>query len=258
MAPPRVYTTDAFVLRRRNIGEADSIVTLFSAREGKFDAIARGVRKARSKLRGHVEPLTRARLQLAHSRTLDVCTQAEIARPYRCIREDLERTAAALYCAELLERSVAEHQEAPELFVLFEALLDALEDSAPASIVRAFEVQLLAATGYELRLDRCVLCDAGLPPEETLLSPSAGGLACRACRGAAGGGHLVSVRAIKVLRFAAAAPLAEFARLRAGEAVEHELRIAMRDVVRHVLERDMVTAQYVDAVARLGRGQTPA
>jgi DNA repair protein RecO (recombination protein O) len=258
MAPPRVYTTDAFVLRRRNIGEADSIFTLFSAREGKFDAVARGVRKARSRMRGHIEPLTRSRVQLAHGRTLDVFTQAEVSQPYRAVREDLERTAAALYCAELLERSVAERQEAPELFALFGELLDALEAAGPLIVARAFEVHLLAATGYELQLDGCVLCDAALPQEETLLSPGAGGLVCRACRGAAGGGRLLSVRAIKVLRFAAGASLTDFARLRADEALHAELRAALGDVVRHVVERDMLTARYVDEVARLPRGETPA
>lgn len=258
MAPPRLYTTDVFVLRRRNIGEADCIVTVFGAHEGKFDVVARGVRKARSRMRGHIEPLMRSRVQLARGRTLDVCTQAEVARTYRAVREDLDRTAVALYAAELLERSVAERQAAPELFALFGEFLDVLEAGSSPGIARAFEVRLLAATGYELRVDRCVLCDGPLPPEETLLSPSDGGLVCRRCRGGAGSGKLLSVRAVKVLRFASAAPLGEFARLRADEQLSAELRAALGDVVRHVLDRDLATAAYIDEVARLSQAATPA
>ena len=73
---PRTYTAEGVILRRRNIGEADSIFTVYSDREGKFDAVARGVRKTRSKMRGHLEPLTRSRFLIAKGRTLDVFAQA--------------------------------------------------------------------------------------------------------------------------------------------------------------------------------------
>src|SRR6185295_3537772 len=62
---PRVYNVEGVILRRRNIGEADSIFTVLSPYAGKFDAVARGVRKPRSRMRGHLEPLTRCRLLLA-------------------------------------------------------------------------------------------------------------------------------------------------------------------------------------------------
>ena len=61
----RVYSTEGIILHRRNFGEADTIFTVFSPTEGKFEAVAKGVRKARSHMRGHLEPLTRSKLLLA-------------------------------------------------------------------------------------------------------------------------------------------------------------------------------------------------
>src|SRR5947209_6760668 len=62
---PRVYATPAIVLRQRKLGDADKILTLYTARFGKVDAVAKGVRKTKSRMAGHVEPLTQATFQLA-------------------------------------------------------------------------------------------------------------------------------------------------------------------------------------------------
>jgi len=250
-ARARVYKTDGVIIRRRNLGEADSIFTVFSGDQGKFDAIARGVRKARSHMRGHLEPLTRSSLMLAHGRTLDVFTQAQTIHAYRAVREDLDRTASALYCAELVDQISAERVPNPELFALFVSILDALEGSAPAHVVQYFELRLLAASGYEIQLDRCAVCDGRLAEEETVLSPAAGGLVCRGCRPAAGQGRIISVRGIKVLRFARGATLEAFAGLRMDAGLAREVQAALSSVVVHTLERELNTERHLADVARL-------
>ena len=247
----RVYNTEGVILRRRNLGEADSIFTVFTEREGKFDAVARGVRKARSRMRGHLEPMTRTRMLLARGRSLDVFTQAETVSAYRALREDMERTAEALYCLELVDRFTVEHSETPGLYDLLVAILESLDAGAPAHIVRFFELHLLSLTGYEVHLDACAGCGARLPAEDAMLSPQAGGLVCYSCRGTAGAGRLVSVRAIKVLRFAGQGGLAAFAAVRVDEHLAAELQSAMAEVVRYQLERDPVTNRYLADVARL-------
>jgi DNA repair protein RecO (recombination protein O) len=257
---PRTYKTEGIVLRRRNLGEADSVFTLSSETEGRFDGVARGVRKARSHMRGHLEPLTRARVMLARGRTLDVFTQAETVTAYRAIREDLDRSAAALYCAELVEQFTAEHAEQPGIYGLILDLLEALDAGAPLFAVRYFEVRLLMLAGYELRLDVCTICSGGLPEEETLLSPEAGGLICPPCRGHAGRGRLLAARTVKVLRFAAREELARFAALRLDDQLARELEYALADVIRYVLDREPQSGRFVAEVARLGtnRHQTKA
>lgn len=248
---PRVYKTEGIILRRRNLGEADSIFTVFSPHEGKFDAIAKGVRKPRSRMRGHLEPLTRSSLLLAQGRSLDVFTQAETINPYRAVRDGLEGGAAALYCAELVDRFTIEHAENPGLYELLVALLDALEAGSGPQVMHYFELHLLSLTGYELQLDACAVCSQRLPPEDTLLSPTAGGLVCQGCRPRAEGGRIVSVRAVKVLRYARGADIGSFASVRLDEDLAHELQAAMAEVIRHFLEREPRTRKHLEAVAAL-------
>ena len=248
---PRVYKTEGVILRRRNIGEADTIFTVLSEREGKFDAVARGVRKARSRMRGHLEPLTRSRLMLARGRSLDVFTQAETVNPHRQIREDLERTAVALCCVELVDRFTVEHAEAGEIYHLLVALLESLDEGLSSNVIRHFELQLLAEAGYELQLGGCTLCGRRLPAEETLLAPAAGGLVCFDCRSAAGEGRLVSVATIKVLRYARTVDMRTFGGLRMPTEVETELRAALAGVVRYHLDRELNLPRYLREIEAL-------
>jgi len=248
---PRTYKTEGVILRRRNIGEADSIFTVFSEDLGKFDAIAKGVRKARSHMRGHLEPLTRSRFLIAQGRSLDVFTQAETIAPYRAVREDLDRSAEAIYCAELVDRLTGERQEHSDVYRLLLDELDALEAGHALHVTRLFEVRLLSILGFELQVEGCAACGGRLAEQDHLLAPAAGGLVCPACRGGSGGGRLISPRGIKVLRFARDASMEQFAGLRIDPELGRELHLALADVIRAVLEREVNAGRFVDQVARL-------
>ncbi len=250
-ARPRVYRAEGVILRRRNLGEADSILTVFSGSEGKFDAIARGVRKARSRMRGHLEPLTRSRVLVARGRNLDVFTQAETVDAYRRLRENLDASAEALYCLELVDRFTVEREPLPDLYALLLTALSLLDAGNGAAVTRHFELRLLALLGYEPHIGGCVLCGDRLPEEETLLSPGAGGLACRGCRAEAGGGRIVSVPVVKLMRFARRATGAEFVALRTPPEVEQELRAAVAELVRYHLDRDPNARRFVEGVGAL-------
>ncbi len=254
-ARPRVYRAEGVILRRRNLGEADSILTVFSGSEGKFEAIARGVRKARSRMRGHLEPLTRSRVLVAHGRNLDVFTQAETVDAYRRLREDLDASVEALYCLELVDRFTEEREPLPELYALLVAALELLEAGNGAAVTRHFELRLLALLGYEPHIDGCVLCGDRLPEEETLLSPAAGGLVCRSCRAEAGGGRIVSVPVVKLMRFARRAPAAEFAALDAPPETQREMRAAVAELVRYHLDRDPNARRFIEGVGALEKGE---
>ena len=254
-ARPRVYRAEGVILRRRNLGEADSIFTLFSGSEGKFEAIAKGVRKARSRMRGHLEPLTRSRVLVAQGRSLDVFTQAETVDSYRRLREDLEASAEALYCLELVDRFTEEREPLPELYALLLATLELLQEEGGSSVSRFFELRLLSLLGYEPHIDGCVVCGGRLPAEEALLSPRAGGLVCRQCRVEAGGGRIVSVAVIKLLRFAGRATAADFAAVSIPPEVAQELRSATAELVRYHLDREPNARRFVDGVSALERSR---
>lgn len=254
----RTYKTEGVILRRRNLGEADTIFTVFSPSLGKFDGVARGVRKARSHMRGHLEPLTRSNVMLARGRSLDVFTQAETIDPFRTLHEDLDRSALAIYCCELIDRFASENIEQADVYWLLVDTLAALDGGAAMQVVRYFEQHLLALSGYELQLDACAICRGRLPEEDTLFSAEAGGLVCAACRGRAGSGRIIPVRAIKVLRFATSASMEQFAGLRLEGELAHQVEQALADVIRLVLDRDPASARYVGQLQRTRPGPGPA
>ena len=255
-ARPRVFRAEGIVLRRRNIGEADSIFTVLGTDGRRFEAVARGVRKTRSRMRGHLEPLTHGRFLIAAGKSLDIFTQVETVNAYRALREDLDRSSSALYCCELVERFTVEGEGSGGLFALLRACLEALGDRPSPLVLRYFELHILTLSGFELQLAACALCGNRLAEEPALFSAAAGGFACRACRHEAGAGRLVSVPAIKVLRYARTANVGQFCDIDASAELLSELESALGDAVVYQIDRRPLTRQFVDDVAALKRQAT--
>lgn len=247
----RLYGTECIVLSRRNIGEADSILTVFSPDRGRFDAVARGVRKAKSRMRGHLEPLTYSKALLAKGRTLDVFTQAESIEVYRSIHEDLERYAAATYASELVRRFAPEREVMPWLFIAFVELLGLVEQGCRLTVLRSFELALLDGAGVGLQVAACAACGSALPQEECFYAPASGGLLCRTCRVGGEAGRIVSLRAIKVLRYASKVSLTEFSGLRMDGELQGEVEAVLRDAIRFALDDEPRSSVFLREVRSL-------
>jgi len=251
MPPPRVYKTTGIVLRHRKLGEADKILILFTPNYGKLDAVAKGVRRPTSKLAGHVEPLTYSTFLLAKGRELDIVTQAETLEPLAPLREDLERVGRGLYTAELVDRFTPDRQESSPLFKL---LLDTLRRLATRDdldvVLRYFEVQLLDELGYRPQLDRCVSCNTELQPTANFWSAATGGVLCPACAADEPLARELSLGALKVLRLLQRSGFAEAARVRIRGTLAQELERHLREYIRYVLERDLRSIGFIDAVRR--------
>src|SRR5262245_32146810 len=121
----RSFRTPAIILKRRDFGEADRLLTVITPRHGKMDVIAKGARKLISHKTGHVELYTRADMLIHRGRDLSVVEQAEMISPYLPLREDLQRGAYATYAAELVDRFVTPGEE--EMSALFYLLDDTLQ-----------------------------------------------------------------------------------------------------------------------------------
>ncbi|MCY3863864.1 MAG: DNA repair protein RecO [Chloroflexi bacterium] len=180
--PPRQFRTQAIILSRRDFGEADRLLTLFTPGRGKIRAIAKGARKPSAKLSGHVELFARSDCLIHRGRNLDILTQAELIEPYLGLREDLARGAYANYVAELLDRFTADEEEAGgALFTLLHQTLERIAQAAdPRLAARYFELQLLDLVGFRPELSECVISRAALLPESQYFSDEEGGVVSRA------------------------------------------------------------------------------
>jgi DNA repair protein RecO (recombination protein O) len=251
MTPPRVYKTEAVVLRQRKLGEADKILTLFSAELGKFDAVAKGVRRPGSRKAGHLELLTHTALLLARGRDLDIITQAQSMASFRPLRDDLRRMGCGLYVAELVDRFTVERAESYPLFRLLVDTLDRLAGRDDLDLVlRYFEINLLAIAGVQPQLARCVVCQAPLRPVTNSYSPAAGGAVCPACTPAQSGLRPLTVNAVKVLRLMQRGSFAQVARLRLGHDLAAEVEGHLRGSLRAYIERELRSLDFLQSVRR--------
>jgi DNA repair protein RecO (recombination protein O) len=244
----RVYRTEAIVLRRSDYGEADRILTLYTPRFGKRRVIAKGVRKTTSRLAGHIELFTRAQLMLAEGRNLDILTQAEMIAPYRALREDLQRISHAYYVAELLDKLTADEEGQSPAYGLLAETLDALDTApVPEVAVRRFELRLLGLIGYRPDLFHCASCQEELTPGADRWTV-AGGMLCARCAAGESGTFAVSLPAFKALRFMQREPLDAVLGLRLSPDLLHELEHLLRVTIRPILERDLKSVNFVNAV----------
>jgi len=252
---PRFYTTEAIVLRHTPWGEADLLLTLYTPRWGKVRAVARGARRPRSRLVGHLEPLTRVSLALTTGRGLDVVTGAQVLDGHRPLREDLEMTSLALYCAELVDAFTAEEQPSTPLYHLLRRTLERLPSwPDPTTLVRYFEFRLLSLCGYLPELYRCVACNGAVAPGGHAFSPARGGVLCPSCYNDQGGLMPLSVEALKVLRFFHREEAEAVSRLRLPPRVAREVEGVLGGFIAFILEREVNTARFLHRLRRLREG----
>ncbi len=236
----RLYRTEAIVLARMNLGEADRIFTLFTPHYGKLRVIAKGVRKSRSRLGPHLEIFTRCQLNLTRGRDLDVVTSAETVDPYPPLRDDLDILGHASHLVELVARLTEDREEQERVYDLLRGSLRLLADGVdPFAVTRHFEFMLLVALGYRPELYRCL--ESGVPLEATtnVFSVNRGGILSMACRGADPRAVPVSLNTQKYLRELDRNGLGNIVRLRVPEDTRRELESILGGCLRHLTERDL-------------------
>jgi DNA repair protein RecO (recombination protein O) len=256
MPRPRVYKTQAIVLRQRKLGEADKIVTLYCSHMGRLDAVAKGVRRTKSRLAGHLEPLTLGTYLIAEGRNLDIVTQAETVEGYPALRGDLERLGRGIYCAELIDRLTPERSEGNPIFRLLQETLAILDTEESIDLaVRRFELKLLEQLGYRPSLETCAVCDCRLEPIDNFWSAEAGGAVCPACADDTLRLLPLSLNALKVLRLLNRAGFADAARVRLSPGLYAEVEACLHIQVEYVLEREVRSARFLDSLHDLPAAQ---
>lgn len=245
---PKIYRTEALVLKRMNLGEADRIVTLYTPGYGKIRAVAKGIRRPGSKLGGHLELLTRSNLMMARGQNLDIITQSQAIDNFLPLKEDLWRTGLAFYVLELIDRFT---EEGIENYTVYKLLVDTLGWLTSAKdgelVLRFFELRLLALMGYMPRLDKCVKCGE-VRETGTTFSYGAGGVICHQCGLNEIRGTEISIPGIKALRFLQENPYTVAGRLKLNENLRIELTQLLKGYIRYILERDLKSVEFLETI----------
>jgi DNA repair protein RecO (recombination protein O) len=176
------------VLRTIRFGEADRVLHLYTADRGRVGAVAKGIRKTRSRFGGRLEPLSHVEL-LLHQGTgeLQTITGVQLVRSHQAARDDFYRLSMGLIGAEAMLRLFTEQERNERAFTALTRFLDVLDEAPHAAeraaldpLALAFQLKLLWLSGYLPHLTSCAECGA---EDVTLVgySPRAGGAVCRAC-----------------------------------------------------------------------------
>ena len=250
MSRPRIYKTEGVVLRHLALGEADRILTIYTPDRGKVRAVAKGVRRTKSRLSGHLQLLNQVSLSVAEGRNLDVVAEAQVISSFRRLREDLERLSRAILIAELVDGFSVEQSANSALYRLLVDVLGWMETTdGQAQLLRYFDLRLLAHTGYRPELYRCVECRSELEPSDHLFSCARGGILCPRCRTMAREPLLpLPMGAMKVIRYIQREEYPSVSKLRVSPATLQEVGRVLQSYVRYILERDLKSVEFMDQV----------
>jgi DNA repair protein RecO (recombination protein O) len=178
----RSYKTNAIVLRARNLGEADKILTLLTDRRGKLDAVAKGIRRGKSHYGGRLEFGNEYALTMHRGRSLDVIVSAEIVLEHWMQLVEPERFAAATFAVELVDAFCEPELAVPEIYALLRGMLGGIASTdRPRALVPRYSMRLLGELGLAPPMRNCVRCGVALEAPAWLDAQDGGfvGAECR-------------------------------------------------------------------------------
>jgi DNA repair protein RecO (recombination protein O) len=241
-----LYRDTAVVLRTYKLGEADRIVVLLTAEHGKVRAVAKGVRKTRSRFGARLEPMSHVRLLLYRSRSsdsgaLDIVSQAESVEPLAPMLASLDRASQGMAVLEAADQLALEREPNEALYrMVIGALRTVAARSSPLT-VPAFYWKLLAAEGLRPELDACLRCgDDGSTNDLVAFDVDEGGVLCRSCRT----GMPVSPAALDLLRAVLGGRLNDALAVGESPATHEVATLATRALEHHIERRLKAVAMF--------------
>ncbi len=239
----QLYRDTGVVLRTYKLRESDRIVVLHTLDNGKVRAVAKGVRKTKSKFGARLEPMSHVRLLLYRGRELDIVSQAEAVEPLSPMLSSLDRASQGLAVLEAVDQLSLEREPNPQLYRMTVGALRTIAERPSPLNVPAFYWKLLAHEGLRPQLDACVRCgESG--PETSLVAfdLDQGGVLCRACRS----GAAISPGALALLRDILGGRLRD-ALAQPESPTTHEVSALATQALEHHVERRMKAVAMFEA-----------
>ena len=212
------YKTEGIIIRRNNFLESSLILDIYTKDYGKVEAVARSARKAKGKLKGHLELFLWTEFILANGKNIDTITSSLTVESFSNLRNNLQLSYGAYYILELVDKMTVEEHQDERIFELLKRALLFLEMNAeisPAPFVKGgeqcpsnllnclillFQINLLNLTGFSPELNKCVLCGKPIKSDKNYFSFSMGGVVGSECVGKDADSISINNNAIKLLR----------------------------------------------------------
>lgn len=229
-------TINAIILSRKNWGEADRLISSFSYESGKVKFVARGSRKLKSKMAGHIEPFSCGKFFLASGKSFDILAGAEATSPNHKLIDNLNLYKDACYLCELVDLTQEENHTDKELFSLIKEclnILPGLSDTNRKITLRFFEYKLLSRLGYKPNFFICKKCHKKLVEKEKYAGDFEG-VFCDSC---AGTQKNISKDTLKILRVIGEKPLSELLKIKNIDSYSNDLEVVISPFLYDIIPR---------------------
>lgn len=248
-----IYKTSGVVIRTCDFGEADRIITLFTADFGKLKAVVKGVRKTKSRYGSAAELLTYDKVFLFGRPGHDLyrLTQCQILQPFKHLKSDLNKLSCGACLAELVDNLTPDHEKSDEIFQLLLTSLAMIEKNEDSKkILNLFMVRLFTLIGWKFRLDLCSSCqsESGLISDgKANLSGRWGGLLCGNCLERDKQALMVTAGTVQHLKHFQKIELSQFNRLKLSGPAIKELEHALKYFLSSHTERQIKSLDFIEA-----------
>lgn len=249
------HKTEAILLRSLDYGESDRIVTFYTREWGKLRGIAKGARRSRRRFANALELFCCSEIVFSRKGkdSLALIEESGVHRHFEQIRQDLDKTLMAAYLIDLTDQFTLEDKRSEALFQLLHDFLNHIDIcEVPESLLRFFEIRLLACIGYQPVLDRCVACQAPLNGAGAYqFDARAGGIRCSACRQDGQTSLCLSTGTLKTLLMARDMDAARMDRLIMSEQSALESRQMLMHFIRHLLGKELKSLQVLHQIRKI-------
>jgi DNA repair protein RecO (recombination protein O) len=238
-----LYRDTGVVLRTYKLRESDRIVVIHTLANGKVRAVAKGVRKTKSKFGARLEPMSHVRLLLYRGRELDIVSQAESVETLSPMLSSLDRASQGLAAIEAVDQVSLEREPNAQLYRMTVGVLRTIATDPSPLNVPAFYWKLLSAEGLHPQLDECIRCGESEP--DTMLVAfdlNEGGVLCRSCRS----GQAISPAALAMMRDILGGRLRE-ALAQPESPVTHEVAALATKALEYHIERRLKAVAMFEA-----------
>lgn len=245
---PLYNKTEAIVLGQNDFGEADKVVTLYTKEFGKLKAVAKGVRRIKSRFGSAMEPFSHDHLMLymPRKRDLYVVTGSRIIRTHKELRENFDSFITGSYVIELVNKLTEPEEPNRRLFLLILEAFRQIPKQDRDIIIVIFVIKFLADAGYKLNLEKCVFCETTIPlAGQKKLSIQHGGLLCAKCQSRDVQAMAVSPLALQYIKRIGMVDLRKVGKINIESSIKNELKRIVHFYLSYHLPGKLKTEEFM-------------
>lgn len=245
--------TRGIVIKVTNLGEGDKIITLFTDRLGKIEAVVHGARKAKNKFMSSSQIFSYCEYVLYKGKSLYTVSQAEIVESFQVLLSDLYTLTYGSYIIELANVLSQNDEANLDLFLLILKTLYLMTDSDidRELLIRAFEIKSVSISGYMPILDVCSICRK--EQNNYYFSTKYGGIICEECLGSDNSAFKINCDTLNVMRYLTKSGIERVRTIKVSKSVKKEMKKILKNYIKYYLEKEFKSLEFLDDIERIDK-----